>query len=116
MSTTLKQVAAMALALPETEEVPAWEGELTWRVRNKIFVMGAPGHPHVTVKTSPAEQAELVAMDPETYAFAAYVGRFGWTRVTLSRVDSEQLRELIVEAWRRTAPKRLVAAFDSAQD
>jgi hypothetical protein len=31
-------------------------------------------------------------------------------------VDSEQLRELLVEAWRRTAPKRLVAVFDSAQD
>jgi hypothetical protein len=113
---TLDEVARMALALPETEEVPAWEGERTWRVRNKIFVMGAPGYPHITVKTSPAEQAELIAVDPDTYAFAPYVGRFGWTQVRLSTVDSEQLRELVVEAWRRTAPKRLVAQFDSAQD
>jgi hypothetical protein len=114
--TTLDQVAALALALPETEEVPAWEGERTWRVRNKIFVMGAPEHPTITVKTSPEEQAELIATDPETYTFAPYVGRFGWTQIRLSSVESEQLRELLVEAWRRTAPKRLVAVFDSAQD
>jgi hypothetical protein len=113
---TIDQVAALALALPETEEVPAWEGERTWRVRNKIFVMGAPGHPSITVKTSPEEQAELIATDPQTYTFAPYVGRFGWVQIHLSTVDAEQLRELLVEAWRRTAPKRLVAVFDSAQD
>jgi hypothetical protein len=56
---TLDEVAEMALALPETAEVPAWEGERTWRTRNKIFVMGAPGSPDVTVKTSAEEQAEL---------------------------------------------------------
>jgi hypothetical protein len=114
--TTLEQVAALALSLPETEEVPAWGSEVTWRVRNKIFVMGAPGYPTISVKTSPQEQAELLATDPETYTFAPYVGRFGWTQIRLSTVDMEQLRELLVEAWRRTAPKRLVAVFDSAQD
>jgi hypothetical protein len=114
--TTLEQVAGLALSLPETEEVPAWENEVTWRVRNKIFVMGAPESSTITVKTSPQEQAELLATDPQTYTFAPYVGRFGWTQIQLSTVDIEQLRELLVEAWRRTAPKRLVAVFDSAQD
>jgi len=113
---TLDQVAQLALALPDTVEVPAWEGERTWRTRNKIFVMGSPGYPHVTVKTSTEEQAELTAADPDTYAFAPYVGRFGWTRVTLSRVERDELRELIVEAWRRTAAKKLVRQFDADQD
>lgn len=105
---TLDEVAELALALPETVEVPAWEGERTWRTRNKIFVMGAPGSPHITVKTSMAEQAELTASDAETYRYAPYVGRFGWTQVRLDRVDAGELRELIVEAWRRTAAKAVV--------
>ena len=41
-------------------------------------------------------------------------GRFGWTTIRLDRVDPDELRELVVEAWRRTAPKRAVAAFDKA--
>ena len=30
-------------------------------------------------------------------------------------VDPDELRELVTEAWRLTAPKRLVAAFDEAE-
>jgi hypothetical protein len=31
----------------------------------------------------------------------------------LSKADGTEVRELIVEAWRMTAPKRLVDAFDA---
>jgi hypothetical protein len=110
---TLDEVAELALAMPQTVEVAAWEGERTWRTRNKIFVMGSPGSPHITVKTSTEEQAELTAADPETYRYAAYVGRFGWTQVRLDRVDAGELRELIVEAWRRTAAKAVVRRYDA---
>lgn len=30
------------------------------------------------------------------------------------RVDPEELRELLIESWRRKAPKRLLRAFDEA--
>jgi hypothetical protein len=112
MGVTLDDVAAMALALPGTSEVLAWEGVRTFRVRNKIFVMGAPGYLTISVKTSKEEQAGLLASDPETFTFAPYAGRFGWTRVRLSTVDAEELGELIIEAWRRTAPKAEVTAYD----
>jgi hypothetical protein len=108
---TVEQVRAAALALPEAVEVVTW-GELTWRVRDKIFAMGGVESPAISVKCSREEQAELVAMDPGTYRVAAYVGRFGWVTVTLARVDVDELRELLVEAWRRTAPKALVKGFD----
>ena len=61
------------------------------------------------------DQAELIAADPETFSVAAYTGRYGWVRVNLSTVDPGELRELIVEAWRRTAPKRAVAAYDAVR-
>jgi hypothetical protein len=115
VTVTIAQVRKMALALPETSEVVTWETDLTWRVRDKIFVMGGPKSPSVTVKTSIQEQTELIAMAPQTYEFAAYVGRFGWTSIRLSTVDRDELRDLVVEAWRRTAPKKLVAAFDETR-
>src|SRR5256885_7406317 len=103
----------MALALPATTEVVAWESDLTWRVRDKIFVIAGPDSPRVTVRTSKEEQQELIASDPQTYQSAAYVGRYGWTSIQLSTVDVDELGELITDAWRRTAPKKLVAAYDA---
>jgi hypothetical protein len=115
MPVTYVQMRQMALDLPETSEVPAWEDEPTLRVNNKIFVMGHPDSAWVSLKCTKDDQAELIAMDPETYKFAAYVGRFGWVSVNLRRVKKADLQALIVESWRQIAPKRLVKAFDAAR-
>ena len=40
------------------------------------------------------------------------MGQHGWVAIDLARVDDEELAELIEEAWRTTAPKRVVKAFD----
>ncbi len=112
---TLDEVAGVALGLPGVTEVVTWEVERTFRVRGKIFVMGAPQSPSVSVKTSREEQAELMAADPATFSVAPYTGRFGWTSVQLSTVDPGDLAELVVEAWRRTATRAAVAAYDAGQ-
>ncbi|MER7754269.1 MmcQ/YjbR family DNA-binding protein [Kitasatospora sp. NPDC097643] len=111
---TFDEFRAMALALPEAAQEPTWDIE-TLRVRGKIFAMGAPGGGSVTVKASPEDQAELLAAEPEVFSAAPYVGRHGWVSVRLDLVDPEELHDLVTEAWRRTAPKRLVREFD-AQD
>jgi hypothetical protein len=67
----------------------------------------------MTVKASKEEQEALIAEAPEVYSIAAYVGRFGWVQVDLSKVDKRELRELVIEAWRRTAPKKLVKQYES---
>jgi hypothetical protein len=104
----------IAVALPEVEEVFVAEwGHPTLRVRGKMFASGAPGSPTMSVKASKEEQAELVGARPDVFSVAAYVGRFGWVRINLPGIDADELGELLVEGWRRTAPKRLVAAYDS---
>ena len=67
-----------------------------------------------TVKSTKEEQAELVASRPAAFGVAPYVGRYGWVQVTLGEVSADELRELIVEAWRLTAPKKLVREYDAA--
>lgn len=115
MPVTYAQMRTMALGLPDTSEVPTWEDEPTLRVNNKIFAMAHPDSVWVSVKCTKDDQAELIAMDPETYKSAAYVGRFGWVAVNLRRVAKADLEALIVESWRQIAPKRLVKAFDAGQ-
>ncbi|MER5864413.1 MmcQ/YjbR family DNA-binding protein [Kitasatospora sp. NPDC002040] len=111
---TFDQFLAMGLALPRATERPTWETTVTLRVGEKIFAMGTPGSGSVTVKASRADQAELLAAEPEVFSSAPYVGRHGWVLVQLAGVDPEELRDLLAEAWRSVAPKRLVRESDPA--
>jgi hypothetical protein len=110
---TFDQFLAMGLALPSAAERLTWETEVTLRVGEKIFAMGTPESGRVCVKASKEEQAALLSADPDTYSVAPYVGRHGWVLIELGRVGADELRELVTEAWRRTAPKKLVRTFDT---
>jgi hypothetical protein len=100
----------LALSLPEAVE-ETW-GTPTFRVRKKIFVMLAEGEREAWVKSTHDEQRALTHMDPETFFVPPYVGPSGWVGVRFRTVDREEMRELLTEAWRLSAPNRLVAAFD----
>ena len=104
-------VRRMALALPDTVEQETW-GTPTFRVRRKIFVMFSDEQREAWVKSTHDEQRALTQMDPETFFVPPYVGPSGWIGVRFRSVDRDEMRELITEAWRMTAPKRLVTAFD----
>ena len=106
---TFEDVRRIALGLPEAEEILTWGTDVTFRIRSKIFVIGADGSSHVSIKSTPFVQADLIERDPDTFASAAYVGRFGWVTVDLERVDPAELESLVRAAWRQTAPKRLAA-------
>jgi hypothetical protein len=66
-----------------------------------------------TVKATLQEQAALVAAAPATFDVPTYVGRHGWIGIRLATVDPTELRELLIEAWRQAAPRRLVSAYDA---
>src|SRR4051812_29975476 len=102
----------MALVLPGAEEVLTWGTDTTFRVRGRMFAVTAPESSYATLKASPEDQAELIATDPETFAVAPYTGRLGGVGVELSRIEPDDMRELVVEAWRGTASHGQVADYD----
>lgn len=106
-----RTVKKLALALPQVEERLTWE-EPTFRVRNKIFAMFAEEQKALWVKSTHDEQRALCHMDPETFFVPPYVGKSGWVGIRYRTVDRDELQELLIEAWRMTAPKRLLYAYD----
>jgi hypothetical protein len=111
---TYADAQRIVASLPGGEEIIVVEwGHPTFRVNNKMFASGAPDSTTMSVKASKEEQAELIASRPETFAVASYVGRYGWVQVRLPDIDEAELRELLTEAWRRTAPKRLLKDLDT---
>lgn len=115
---TIDELRAFCLALPGTHEKETWgdaehAGDATFRVRDRIYLVTGPTGGSASIRTTIEQQADLLAAFPGTISPAAYVGRFGWVSVDLDAVDPELLRELIAGAWRRTAPKAIVAAYDA---
>jgi hypothetical protein len=104
---TFQDVRSISMALPEVEQHVTWGSDVNFRIRNKMFAIGGDEADHVSIKSNLTTQADLIDLDPETFASAAYVGRFGWVTVDLDRVDRALLEKLLRDAWRATAPAKL---------
>lgn len=111
----LSTLRKLCLALPGAHEVEAW-GEPTFRVKNKLFAMyAADGNHHgsgrssVWIKATKENQSLMLRAQPDLFFKPPYVGPSGWVGVYLDRSpDWEEVSELLRDAWRMTAPKRLV--------
>jgi hypothetical protein len=118
-------VRRIALALPETAERPS-HGTAMWRVRDKGFVWerplraadrtalgdAAPTGPILGVRVEHlGAKAALLADRPDVFFATPHFDGYPAVLVVLQRIDLEELRELIVEAWLARAPRRLAAEY-----
>lgn len=67
----------------------------------------------VGLKQTLSEQRALVAERPDVFEVQFTAGGFGWVVVHLDRIDLDELSELVLEAWRLSAPERLAAEAPS---
>jgi hypothetical protein len=104
----------LALGFPGAEEIETWD-TATFRVRRKIFAMFSDNERDAWMKSTGDEQAALVEMRPETFFVPPYVGPTGWIGARVSKLEAQEARELLTEAWRMTAAKRAVRDFDEEQ-
>ena len=107
--------------LPEAQrvDIEAWDGEPTFRVRNKNFVFTDKTASGISVKLPKEEATAVVATDPLADPTGYGLGRHGWVSVTIGP-DADDARWQQVEEWVRTsytlvAPKSLARRVQ-AQD
>jgi len=67
----------------------------------------------LTCKARPGVSGALVDLDPKRFYLPAYMARHGWVgmRLDIEPVDWAQAEELLVEAYRASAPRRLLSEF-----
>ncbi len=109
----MARLEAIALALPEAVrvDIEAWDGEPTFRVRNKNFVFTNPEVTGMSVKLSQEEAEAVVATDPGAEPTGYGMGRHGWVSVQVGD-DADEDRWQQITEWVRTsytlvAPKTL---------
>lgn len=117
----LERVRQLCLAFPRTEERLS-HGEPTWFAGGRTsFVMYADHHHDdreaFWAAAPDGVQAALVAEDPDRYFRPPYVGMRGWVGVYLDvpDVDWDRVEEVVEDAWRCVAGKRLQAEADAGR-
>ena len=119
---TIDELRAICMALPGTHEKETWgdaehAGDVTFRVKDKIYVITGPQGGGASIRTTIDQQADLIAAFPASVKAAAYVGRFGWVHVELEgpdALDAEVVRDVVRSAWRRTIPKSMLRELEAA--
>lgn len=113
----LDRLRGLCLALPESTERRS-HGEPAWFVCDKKLFVTYANHHHddrlaFWCAAPEGAQDELTASDPMHYFTPPYVGHRGWLGVFLDvELDWEEIAELVVEAYRVVAPKRLLTEPD----
>ncbi|HEY7472481.1 MAG TPA: MmcQ/YjbR family DNA-binding protein [Gemmatimonadota bacterium] len=108
---TWDAVRELALRLPGVEEGPSY-GTPALKVRGRLFVRLKEDGVTIVLKTDPLEREHLLRADPETFFITDHYRDYPWVLVRLGKATRPQMRELLEDAWRRVAPKQLIAKHD----
>ena len=115
----LERLRQICLALPEATERLS-HGEPTWFVRGKKTFVTYADHHHddrlaFWCAAPPGAQEMLVEAAPERFFVPPYVGHRGWLGVRLDvPVDWNEIADLVADAYRQVAPKRLLTELDAS--
>ena len=104
---TADDVRAIALSLPRTTEHLVRD-RVKFRIGSIVYVALSRDETTMGFAYPRAERAALVAAEPEKFLPPEPVDeRYQWVRARLAALDADELRELVVEAWRMCVPKRV---------
>jgi hypothetical protein len=110
---TWEDALALAQRLPGVEESTSY-GTPAIKVRGKLMArLRSEADGGLVVMCGADEKAALLASGDRAFWTTPHYDGHGSIIVDLDRVDPEQLTELLADAWRAKAPKRLVTEFDA---
>lgn len=111
---TWEDVVATATRLPEVEE-STWAGTPSLKVRRKSFCRLRTAPDALVLRVADmGEREALLQGEPDAFFTTPHYDGYPYVLVRLDVVDPQELDELLEEAWRTMAPKRVVAAYDAA--
>ena len=90
-------------------------GTAALKVHGKLFVRLKEDGETIVLRTDSFEREHLLGTAPNTFFITDHYRDYPWVLVRLATADVAQLQELIEDAWRRVAPKRLIALLDATK-
>ncbi|WP_439379938.1 MmcQ/YjbR family DNA-binding protein [Amycolatopsis lexingtonensis] len=105
------EVRAFAATLPRAYEAIVRD-RVKFRIGQIVF-LALSRDETVMGFAFPREQREaLIAGEPEKFLLPEPSDlRFRWVQCRLAAIDPDEMRELVVEAWRMCVPKKVSSAY-----
>ena len=106
MAVTFAKLRKMALALPEVEEGTSY-GTPAFRVGGKLIARLREDDDSLVVMTDFDTRATLMGADPDVFYITDHYRDYPSVLVRLSMVQAAILRDLLLDAWKLKAPRRI---------
>ncbi len=113
MATWDEVVSLCEAELPEVERSTSY-GTPALKVRKKLFARLKEDRERIVVFVDFMEREAVTQENPDVYVVTDHYRDYPMMLVDLATVPDDELREILIESWRRQAPKKLLAEFDGA--
>lgn len=107
--TTIEAVRELALSLPRSYEALVRD-RVKFRVGSIVYVAFSRDETLMEFAFPKEERRALVESEPDKFLMPrASDLRYNWVGVRMAAIDDDEMRELVVDAWRMVVPKRVAA-------
>ena len=112
---TIDDVRRVAEGLPRSYEVLVRD-RVKFRVGRIVYLAFSADETVMGFAFPKEERAALVASEPDKFLLPRPSDiRYQWVEVRLAAIDVDEMRELVLDAWRMVVPKKVATAYDAAQ-
>jgi hypothetical protein len=108
---SLAHARRFLLSLPEVEEAVS-SGRPVFRVKGKMLARLMEDGESLLIKVDYLKRDILINAEPATFYVTDFYRCYPMLLVRLPSVSPDLLRDLLEEAWRAVAPKRVIRAYD----
>lgn len=106
---TVEEVRRLARSLPRTEEALVRD-RVKFRVRSLVYVSFSRDETLMGFAFPKVERESLVASEPDKFLMPEPCDlRYNWVRARMAALQPDEMRELVIDAWRMVVPKRVAA-------
>ncbi|WP_328333436.1 MmcQ/YjbR family DNA-binding protein [Kribbella sp. NBC_00382] len=107
----LDDIRAVTEGLPRSYEVIVRD-RIKFRVGRIVYLALSRDEKQMGIGFPKEERAAAIAAYPEKFLPPSKADeRYKWIEVNLAVLDEEELRELILEAWRMCVPRKVAAEY-----
>lgn len=111
-----EDVRAFASKLPRAKEALVRD-RVKFRVGQIVFVALSRDETVMGVGFPKEERDALVAAEPDKFLLPRPSDlRFRWVEVRLAAIDVDEMRELVLDAWRMCVPQKVSALIGGIDD
>ena len=108
---TVEDVRSFASALPRTTEVLIHD-RVKFRVGRIVYVAFSRDETEMGFAFPKEEREMLVESEPGKFMLPTGGDlRWNWVIVRMDAIDADEMRELVLDAWRMVVPKKVAAAM-----